>query len=459
MARKYTALIFVFWVLFLGQLPAQNSRAYKTGPFDCLAGRYNSTSTAVYACHATLSFGTELKVTNLENNKSLMVPVGWRIAPSARAGLELSPSAADLLSLPASGLVRVHVEPIIRNRSGLTRSPGKIQDSMIQSRGGPDTLVLYTWKNMFPKSILEGFEKLTGIKVKYNTFNVDEDMLATLETSSGTAADLIIADAYIVQFAINEGLVRKLDKDKIPNLGNVNPLYQYQYYDPENDYTVPYGAGILCLVYDPALTGRDLDSYADLWAPDLRGQVGVPGNYRIVDGMVLKMLGKSYNNESVDDIIAAGRQLILLAPNVYEAKESGLGDDMISGMISAALMYSGEAARAVEADPRLKIAYPREGIAFDIQAAFIASGAANPGAAEQFLNYILDPKRGAECFEYTDDYCTYSASEPYLSPGESRYLIAPDFGRYELIENINEAADTAQRGIWDAFLSALARNN
>lgn len=31
-------------------------------------------------------------------------------------------------------------------------------------------LVLYTWENMFPQEVLDGFEEETGIKVVYSNF-------------------------------------------------------------------------------------------------------------------------------------------------------------------------------------------------------------------------------------------------------------------------------------------------
>lgn len=92
-----------------------------------------------------------------------------------------------------------------------------------------------------------------------------------------------------------EGLVSELDKTKLENLGNVNPLYQGQFYDPEDAYTVPYGAGVMTLVYDPSLTDVEITSYADLWDPALADNIAVVDNYRVINGMALKVLGESYN--------------------------------------------------------------------------------------------------------------------------------------------------------------------
>ena len=53
----------------------------------------------------------------------------------------------------------------------------------------------------------------------------------------------------------------KLDKDSLENIKNINPLYQGQFYDPDDEYTVPYGAGIPLIVYDPEQVDIDIKGY------------------------------------------------------------------------------------------------------------------------------------------------------------------------------------------------------
>ena len=112
------------------------------------------------------------------------------------------------------------------------------------STAGSTELNLYTWEGMFPQEVLDAFTAETGIKVNYSSFDTDETMLAKLETAKGGDYDVVIADDYIIETAIAEGLVMELDKSKIANIGNVNPVYQGQFFDPEDAYTVPYGAGV-----------------------------------------------------------------------------------------------------------------------------------------------------------------------------------------------------------------------
>ena len=46
--------------------------------------------------------------------------------------------------------------------------------------------------------------KKTGIRINYSNFDYDEDMLAKLEETKGGDYDLVIADDYIIELAIQE---------------------------------------------------------------------------------------------------------------------------------------------------------------------------------------------------------------------------------------------------------------
>jgi spermidine/putrescine-binding protein len=291
----------------------------------------------------------------------------------------------------------------------------------------------------------------------YKTFELNEEMLDELVMTDGGGYDLVIADDYILQFVISWDLAQKLDKRKLSNLGNVNPFYQHQFYDPQDEYTIPYGAGVQTIVYDPAKVRMDIKGYSDLWNNALRGSVGIIGNYRVVNGMALKALGKSYNVEDVSDIKNAGERLKALAPNIKVIEDTSLDEHLVKGDISAAVMYTDQVMRSIQAKPNLKKVFPKEGIGFGIMAAFIPGKAPNPDAAHRFLNYILDAKRGAECFEHLGYYCTFKASEAHIKPAMRDFLILPEFRNFEMIQNLSQEAEDEHARIWADFNSVVRR--
>jgi hypothetical protein len=77
----------------------------------------------------------------------------------------------------------------------------------------------------------------------------------------------------------------------------------------------------------------------------------------------------------------------------------------------------------------------------------------------------MEPRRGAQCFEYLGYYCTFSASEPYIKAEYRPYLLLPTeerngrvvskFGNYEVMMNLSEEAEAAHARIWDTFSRVL----
>lgn len=315
-------------------------------------------------------------------------------------------------------------------------------------------LNLYTWDGMFPQEVLTGFEEETGIKIHYSNFDYDEDMLAKLEETKGGDYDLVIADDYIIDLVVQEGLAQKLDMAKLPNYSNINPLYQGFFYDEQNEYTVPYGAGIPLIVYDKAAVGFEITSYEDLWNPALADSVAIIGNYRVINGIALKTLGESFNTEDLSVIQAAGDKLYQLAPNIRLISDSNTQDYILSGEVSAAFMYTSQVNTALAANPELSVAYPSEGLGFGIMAGFVPSQAPNADAAHAFLDYILRPEISAKCFEYIGYYCTTKAAEEYIPEELKASLIVPDsVTSGEIIQNISQEAEDLHAEIWKNFQS------
>ena len=316
------------------------------------------------------------------------------------------------------------------------------------------TLNLYTWAEMFDPDVLADFEKETGITINYTNFDYDETMLTKLEAANGGDYDLVIADDYIIETVIAEGLAQKLDKSKLPNFGNINPVYQGQFYDPTDEYTVPYGAGVQTIAYDPAAVSVPVSGYEDLWDPSFKDSIAITANYRVMIGMALKVLGYSYNTNDLAQIDEAGELFYKLAENIRLIKDDNVQDDLISGEVSAAVMYTSQVTMAKLTKPELEVVYPKEGIGFGIMAMFIPSQAPNAEAALKFIDYILRPEVSAKSFEYLGYYCTTKAADDLISEEFKEFLVLPaEFKAedMEMIGNISPEAAARQEEIWIEF--------
>lgn len=336
------------------------------------------------------------------------------------------------------------------------QTPAEEKGSQDKTQSGlSGELNLYTWDGMFPQEILRGFEEETGVRINYSNFDYDEDMLAKLEETKGGDYDFVIADDYILELVIAEGLAQKLDTSRLENYGNLNPVFMSQFYDPGNEYTVPYGAGIPLIVYDPELAGIEITGYEDLWNPALEDNVAITANYRVINGIALKTMGESFNTEDLDTLRSAGEKLLQLAPNIRVINDSNTQDFLVSGEVAAGFLYTSQVYAALNAREDLKVVYPKEGLGFGIMAGFIPSDAPNAAAAYAFIDYINRPENAADCFEYIGYYCTNKAAEEAISDEMKDFIVLPeDAADGEIIQNISQEAEDLHAEIWNAFKNA-----
>ena len=313
-------------------------------------------------------------------------------------------------------------------------------------------LVLYTWQGMFPQEVLDDFESETGIKITYSNFDTDETMLEKVSMAKGGDYDVVIADDYILEKVIQEGLAEKLDKDKLSNFENINSLYQGQFYDPTDEYTVPYGAGIPLIVYDPDEVDIDIEGYNDLWDPSLEDSIALTANYRVINGITNLVLGQDFNDQDTDDIAKTGEKLLELAPNVRLIQDDNTQDSLLNGEASVAFLYTSQVTAALQENPDLKVVYPEEGLGFGVMGMFIPSQAPDRDEAYQFMDYILQPENAAKCFDYIGYYSTNKAADSLL---ENQDLVVPDsVTEGSAVENISAEAEEAYNKNWTEFKAA-----
>ncbi|RGD04225.1 spermidine/putrescine ABC transporter substrate-binding protein [Lachnospiraceae bacterium AM25-11LB] len=312
-------------------------------------------------------------------------------------------------------------------------------------------LVLYTWEGLFPQEVLTDFEDETGIRIISSNFDSNETMFEKVQQSDGKDYDLVIGDDYIIEQIVNNGLAKELDKEKLKNYDNINPLYQSQFYDPENKYTIPHGAGIPLIVYDPEQVDFEIQGYEDLWNPALEDKIATIASYRAVEGMVLLTMGKSMNEQDPAVIKEAGEKLKELAPNIRMIQDTNTQNALLNGEASVGILYTSQVIAALAENLDLKVVYPKEGLGFGIMNFFIPKNAPDTEEAYAFLDYILEPEVAAKCFDFVGYYCTNKAADELVNPD----LVVPDsVTKGEIIQNVSAEAEEVYNQNWTEFKAA-----
>src|SRR5690606_6503458 len=128
------------------------------------------------------------------------------------------------------------------------------------------TLSVYNWSTYVAEDTIANFEELCGVRVIYDTYATDDDMLVRLRQGN-PGFDVVVPSDVVAALMIAEGLVEELDHSLIPNLANVDPTFLDLPFDPGNRYTVPYQWGTTGIGYNAARVG-EASSWADLFAHD-----------------------------------------------------------------------------------------------------------------------------------------------------------------------------------------------
>lgn len=301
-------------------------------------------------------------------------------------------------------------------------------------------LNIFVWTEYLPDSVVEKFEKETGIKVNVSTFSSNEDMLAKVKSEAPGAYDVLNPSDYMVEQLIAQDMLAELDFEKLPNFANIGESYKDPSYDPGNKYTVPYMGGAGAIVVNTDKIDMDITSYADLFDPSLEGQLVVLDDVRAVIGMTSKALGYDMNETDPAKLAEVSDKLMELKKNVVLYDSDSPKSALISGDCAAGMIWSAEVAMVMEEVPSAKVIYPTEGAYLFLDNWGITKESPNYDNAIKWINFIMDPENMAMVLE----------EFPYLCANEKAVELMGD--TYSGNEAKNPPADAIAKG---AFVENL----
>lgn len=316
-------------------------------------------------------------------------------------------------------------------------------------------LNIFSWDGYIDyETVIKPFEQETGIKVNYAPFSTNEEMLKKLQENGASEYDVVLASDYILNTARQEGLMQKLNKDLIPNYQNLNPEFTSQYFDPDNEYVAPYMSGIPLIIYNPDLVDIEIDGFEDLWDPSLKDSLGLIDDARVTIGMVLLSMGQSMNTTDDAVLAEAKEKLFSIRDNVHMLEYENLHNSLVSGDIAVAYTFTPFVALALDANPDLKVIWPKEGLGFGIDGLFIPANAPHAGNANIFINYLLDGQVAATCAEW-QYYCSpNAAAQDFLSDAyRENTVFSGIFDRVKDAEYVKDlgADESKFQDIWTEF--------
>jgi putrescine transport system substrate-binding protein len=294
-------------------------------------------------------------------------------------------------------------------------------------------LHVYNWADYIGKDTIAQFERTTGIKVVYDTYDADETLEAKMMAGeSGYDAVSTSTDYFSRQ--IKAGIYRPLDRVLLPNWKNLDPhiLAIEAQADPGNRHAMPYLRHVNGFAYNVDMTrARMADAPADsldmIFKPEIIRHFADCGvtfldSAEDVLQLALNYLHLDPNSTQPEDYKRAEQLLLAVRPYIRAFDSSEYMNGLANGEFCISMSWSGDyatsrgRARAAGVEVHLAFTVPKEGANGSFDAWLIPADAPHPLAAHKFLNYILEPRVIAAItneIHYAND---NRAADAYVNP-------------------------------------------
>jgi spermidine/putrescine transport system substrate-binding protein len=266
-----------------------------------------------------------------------------------------------------------------------------------------------------PQSVIDGFSTETGIKVNYETYASNEEMLAKL-VSGAQRYDLIQPSEYTIEALIKEKQLKPIDWSKVPNGKNARPSSR------TCRTTRSRSTGAMAMVGRYRLVNTDkvkddIKGYNDVFQEKYKGRIVVLDDSREIVSWALATIGKGPNDVTPENLAKVKPILEKWLPLVKVYDSDSPKTALLNGDVDIGIVWSGEAALLYNEDQKFKYVLPTEGAHQFIDSLAIPANAPNPDASYAFMNYILRPEVSKQI----------SADFPYTNPNlEARKLLSPE---------------------------------
>jgi len=275
-------------------------------------------------------------------------------------------------------------------------------------------LNIYNWPDYIPEGMVAAFEKETGIKVNYDTFETNEALNAKLVAGS-TGYDIVVPGTAFSPAQVEAGFFQPMDRAKLKNYGNLDAdiMAALTKADPGNKHLVPWAWGFTTVGINRTKVEKALgktpmpeNSWDLVFKPEYTSKLKSCGIAYLdspteIIPPALHYIGKDpYSNDPADhkaavDMLAKVRKDIRIF-------SSTMIDDVAGGKACAVVGWSGDiniaATRAKDNGSKdvIEALLPSTGgmIFFDSMA--ITKDAKHPGNAHAFIDFYLRAENAAQ---------------------------------------------------------------
>jgi spermidine/putrescine transport system substrate-binding protein len=313
---------------------------------------------------------------------------------------------------------------------------------LVQAQGtgkaAGDKLYLLNWAEYMSPKVIADFESQCHCKVVQSYFTSLGELLAKLKAGGTSQYDVVVPSEYIIKRMVQEKLLARLDKARIPNLKNLMPAFATDSSGLNGDYAVPYLWGTTGIAYDERKIKMPPGS-APSWAILFDATVNPGYPFAIMGGSGMETMGAACAYLGLGYACTGKEAWIKAAQLVRDTKSRknmvGFQDgtpaihQLENGTLAAAMVYNGDFAFFQAQNPRLyehlRFVLPKEGANIWVDNMAVPIRAPHPELAMAFINHVLDARQGAELANFTHYATPNAAAQPHLDEALRSPLITP----------------------------------
>lgn len=276
--------------------------------------------------------------------------------------------------------------------------------------GGADELFVENWPYYIDPTedgatgTIDRFVAASGVKTTYSeAYNDNLEYFAKIQPLLGTGKtidpDIIMPTQWMAGRLRKLGWLEKLPVDKVPNAKNLEDAFKNPPSDPTGEFSLPWQAGTAGIAYNIDVTGRELNSVADLFDPAFKGKIGMLTEMRDTIGLLLLGLGINPSTvSSFNDAAPAFEQLEKAKADGQIRAFTGNDymDDLSLGNFAACVGWSGDILQLQADNPSARFVIPEEGGTLWWDTMVVPKGAKNTAAAAKFMDFVYDPVQAAQ---------------------------------------------------------------
>jgi spermidine/putrescine transport system substrate-binding protein len=279
---------------------------------------------------------------------------------------------------------------------------GSGSDTTGGSGGG--RLVFDNWPAYIDEDTVNEFRAATGIDLRYlESYNDNNEYFAKVQPvlSKGNKidADILAPTYWMAARYVSLGWAQKLPLSAIANKSNLRDDLVGPNWDPNGEYSLPWQTGTAGIAYNISATGREVNSVADLFAPEFKGKVGMLTEMRDTIGLILMSEGIDPSSiTSFDDAAPAFEKLEKAKSDgqIRQFTGNDYMDDLDSGNFAVCVAWSGDVIQLQKDNPNVRFVIPEEGGTSWYDSMIWVTGSENSEGVAKWMDYVYDPENAAK---------------------------------------------------------------